>query len=151
MGDKKDSTLVAQAFKRPVEGQFVRVVEAGRSFVEDQNRCFGQQRASNSNALPLAARKRVSRIAALALIALWQSADKTIGLRQFRGGNHLRLTGLRATKADVFLNGSGEQRHILRHPADEFAQRRQRQGANVTFTNLNRAAGRLPKAQKQVG
>ena len=123
-------------------------VERRGRFVEQQQRRVFEERARDGDALALAARELHAAVADDGAHAVRQVFDE-IAARRDRRFEHLVVGRVRPAVADVLHDGAMEQRNVLRHDADGFAQAVLRDARDVLAVDQDAAALRVVEALQQ--
>ena len=124
-------------------------VERARGLVEDEDRRILEQRASNRQALTLAAGQPASAFADAGMKPALPREDEIQRLRPLGCPPHLLFRRIGPADAQILRDRSVEQQTLLEHHADIAAQCRKLEGADVAAVDLDRARLRIEAAVQQ--
>ena len=92
-------------------------IDAGRCFVQNQDRRAAQHHAGNTKQLALALADIASVLGHLGIIAVGQAADKAVGTCLFGCCDDFFPRGIGLAVGDIFGNGPGFQPGLLQYHA----------------------------------
>src|SRR5687767_14339282 len=120
--DDKGGFALLQSLQRVVNERGRFGVHGRSGFVQDQGRGTLDDRARQTEALALAARKRRAALSDDRLVTVWQRNYEIVGVRLPRGLYDLFQRGFRFAVSDVFVDRSAKEYGILQHDAYFTAQ-----------------------------
>jgi len=94
------------------------LVEGGGGLVEEEDLLAAHERASEGDALLLAAGQVAARVADLRVVAVLHRKDVVVDRREFRVLVHLLVGGVGVDVLDVLLDGAGEEGGLLEDGGD---------------------------------
>ena len=136
--------------KRVLDNALGHGIESARRLVEDEDRRVSQYRACDADSLALAAGKRETLLADHALVPLGLRHDEIVGVRQLRCGHDLVVRRVWRAVADVLLDRVVEENRLLRDCADERAEVRYLDVAQVHTIHRDAPLGRVEEPCKKV-
>ena len=146
-----DRGAAAHALGQAVEhGAFGLGIDARKGVVEHHHRRIVDQHPRDRGALLLPARKRHPTFANDRSKAMRQHCDVGLETGHACGASDFVERGVSAAKRDIAGHRVREQRWLLRHHPDRFAQRAKRQTAQVTPVKRDASGGRLEQSGQQL-
>ncbi len=125
-------------------------IERAGGFVQDDDRCFGEQGAGDADALFLPAGEVAARFVDLCFVLLRQLLDKQCRAGEFGGVADLGIGCVRATVGDVLRDGGRQDDAVLQHQGHMLAKVGQLDFANVGPIKSERAAGRIIEPRQEI-
>ncbi|MCY1291635.1 hypothetical protein D9M70_408320 [compost metagenome] len=122
VGDHQGGAAAHQGRQGLLDQMLAFRVQGTGGFIQQQDWGIHQQRASNGQALPLAAGQADTALPQMRLVALGQAGDELVGMGRAGCCFHFGVTGLGTAVADVVLDAAEEQRRILRYQGKASAQ-----------------------------
>ena len=131
--------------------QLVRLgVDRGGGVVENQDLRLLQERASDAQALALAAGDVGAALFDVRVVLVRELLDEAVGLRELAGVADLLVGGVRVAPAQVLGDGSGEQHVLLQHHGDLVAQDLHVVVAHVDAADLERTVGHIVQSRHEL-
>src|SRR6185437_10108170 len=93
-------------------------VQAGRGLVENQDARVGQNCAGDGYALLLASGKLYAAFADQSVVLVAEIFGEFVHARDAAGGKNLLFGGVRAGEADIFADGSVEEKSLLKNDSE---------------------------------
>lgn len=147
--DHQHGAAPAQSGQGVLHQRLILGIDAGRGFVQQQDRRVLEQRPGNRQALALSARQPRAALTDAGLIAVRQRHDERVRAGRPRGAFQLRGAGVGPRQAQVVGNGAVEQEHVLEHHADLGQQRIQRPVAHIASAHPHRAGADVVQPGQQ--
>src|SRR5208283_3214606 len=149
MRDHEGRAALGRRRKRLLYLPLRRRVERARRLVEDHDRRVLEQRASNRQALTLAAREAAAPFADDGLYPLVLARDESFGLRELQRDVDLGRRGVGLADAQILLDRAGEQHRLLKNDADVAAKRLELDVADVAPVDGHPAFDRIENAMQK--
>ena len=118
--------------------------------VENQDLRLLQERASDAQALALAAGDVGAALFDVRVVLVRELLDEAVGLRELAGVADLLVGGVRVAPAQVLGDGSGEQHVLLQHHGDLVAQDLHVVVAHVDAADLERTVGHIVQSRHEL-
>src|SRR6266550_2265157 len=118
MRDHKSGAAETQRLQAVLNHCFTFAVEARGRFVEDENPRFGENCASNCHTLALPARQFNAALANDSVIAIGETVDKLLAMRDAARRHDFFASRVRVREADVLGNSAVEKKIILQDHAE---------------------------------
>ena len=120
--NNKHRSAAHQAVHAVLYNGFRSCINAGSGFVQNQNGRVGHGCTGNGKQLALALAEVFAFAGDNRFIAMRQTLDEAVGIRQTRCGIHFFVSGIQTAIADVLHNGAGKQVGILQNNTQAAAQ-----------------------------
>jgi hypothetical protein len=146
--DEQRHALFLQAAHRVEKRLLALLVEVGVRLVQDHQLRVAVERARERDALALARRERLARLAHFRVVAFGQPQHHLVDLRALRGADHGRRIRL-AEPGDVFRHRAAEELDVLGQIADMRPEHFARPGRDVRAVETHRAGDRPPHADDE--
>src|SRR5207237_7211376 len=140
VGDRNRRASLREAVERLLDEPLRLGVERARRLVEDEDRRVAQDRPRDRDPLLLAAGEAVAALADDGVVALGQRRDHLVDPGGPGRSLDLLVARVGLREAEVLANALVEEIRLLRDDADEVAQRREAQVADVDAVDRDAAA-----------
>ena len=126
-------------------------VQGACGLVQDHHRRVFEHRPCNVDALFLAARKFVTAVAYIGIIALWQLHNKIVRIGHFGRLNDFLVGGIRFGQSDIIAHRVVEQNGFLRYDGHQVAQIPFAYITDINAVNRDLSTGYVIKPHQQMG
>src|SRR3954471_14751875 len=150
MRHTNDRAMFLQAIYGGLDIGFGARVKRGGRFVENDDRRIAHERASDRNALPLAARQKDTALTDSRLVALRKLHDEIMTTGRARRIFNFLSCRAGFGAADVFRDRLIEDDNFLAYETNQVAQIAKAHSAQAAAIDLDRTAGWIVKTQEQV-
>src|SRR6266852_7714831 len=150
MRDHESSSPNHQVGQRLLHKHLGLRIQLRGGFVENQNRRIFQDRARNSDTLPLSSAQARSAFADYRIVPARQLHDEIVRQRRLGGSNDSILGNISQSVANVVPHRIVKQDVLLRHHGDLLAQRLDSYTANIHTVDANRSGGRFMEARQKI-
>ena len=116
VGDDQHGAASKQPGQRIADQRLAPGIQAGRDFIQDEDRRILQERPSDGQTLPLPAAQPGALLAQRRIVAARQRLDELVGVSSPGRSDHGIHAGLRPREADIVGDGAVEEVRQLRHP-----------------------------------
>src|SRR5580692_53673 len=120
--NKDTRAALDQAFEGAADAQFGVGVDARSGLVEDENAWVEGESAGEVDELLLAGGERVAALTDRLIEAMRQALDKVEDVDVARGAGHIGVGDRVVAEADVFADGAGKEKRILKDDGEVAAQ-----------------------------
>ena len=128
MGDNKNRTTFHQVIHTFLHNTLGTGIDAGRCFIEDENRWICHGSSCDRKQLALSLGQFFTIAAEHGIIAIWKHLDKLVSMRQFCRLVNLFICRVKISVTDVVTDGSSKQVSILQYNTEGTTQ--------IVFFNL---------------
>ena len=149
MGNNDNRLTCKQTGERLLYHGLVLHVQARRRLVQQHDGRIFEQRASDGDALALAAGEFGAVLTDHGVVALRHAAHKLIAVGGTRGRKHFLIGGVTTPEADVSHHRVVKEQHVLEHNGVVAQQHLGIDARNIHATHGDRAFGGIPKARGQ--